>query len=122
MKPLATSSFKQLLLLQREALLRQLDQQRGGDSRVGAATAHLGQTEDSHAQALSERELELLLDDRESVELNDIDAALRRIEEGRYGECIDCGEGIANARWLAAPQAPRCISCQQQREQVRAIS
>ncbi len=122
MKPLETSSFKQMLLQQREALLGQLDEQRRGDSRVEAATTHLGQTEDSHAQALSERELELILDDRESVELNDIDAALRRIEEGHYGECIACGEGIAQARLRVAPQALRCVSCQTQRELGKAIS
>ncbi len=122
MKPLETSSFKQVLLQQREAILGQLDEQRRGDSRVEAATTHLGQTEDSHAQALSERELELILDDRESVELNDIDAALRRIEEGHYGECIACGEGIAQARLRVAPQALRCVSCQTQRELGKAIS
>jgi DnaK suppressor protein len=118
MKPLETSSFKSMLLRQREALLRQLDQQRGGDSRVGAATAHRGQTEDSYAQALSERELEMILDDRETAELDAIDAALQRIEEDNYGVCAECGVVISAARLLAAPHALRCIACQKQYERV----
>lgn len=118
MKSITTSSFKQLLLRQRENLLRQLEQQRGGDSRVEAASAHLGQSEDSHAQALSERELEMILDDRETAELDAIDAALQRIEEEKYGVCADCGDMISAARLLAAPHALRCISCQKQYERV----
>lgn len=119
MKPLASAPFKQQLLQQRQDLLRQIDQQRGGGSRVEAATAHLGQGEDSHAQALSERELEMILDDRESAELDAIDAALQRIEDGSYGECAECGTEIAAARLQAAPQALRCVACQERHEQAR---
>ena len=119
MRALESAPFKERLLQQREALLQQLKQQRGGDSRVEAATAHLGQAEDSHAQALSERELEMILDDRETAELDAIDAALQRIEDGSYGECSECGNEIAAARLLAAPHARRCIACQKQFEQAR---
>lgn len=119
MKPLASAPFKQQLLQQRQDLLRQIDQQRSGGSRVEAATAHLGQGEDSLAQALSERELEMILDDRESAELDAIDAALQRIEDGSYGECAECGTEIAVARLQAAPQALRCVACQERHEQAR---
>lgn len=119
MKSLASAPFKQQLLQQRRDLLRQIDQQRGGGSRVEAATTHLGQGEDSLAQALSERELEMILDDRESAELDAIDAALQRIEDGSYGECVECGTEIAAARLQAAPQALRCVACQERHEQAR---
>jgi DnaK suppressor protein len=50
--------------------------------------------------------------DRHVHEINDIDAALMRIAEGRYGICIECDLPIAFKRLLAYPAAKRCIVCQ----------
>ena len=41
---------------------------------------------------------------------------LRRIGEGTYGECFDCGEGIPAARLRALPFAVRCKDCEEARE------
>jgi DnaK suppressor protein len=43
--------------------------------------------------------------------LKEIDAALQRIDEGRYGLCTKCGNGIALGRLQVRPQAALCISC-----------
>ena len=43
-------------------------------------------------------------------------AALRRIEEGEYGECGNCGEDIDPRRLEAQPEAPLCLACQSLRE------
>ena len=40
-----------------------------------------------------------------------IEAALRRIEEGDYGYCQECGENIAPARLDIDPSAQLCIQC-----------
>jgi DnaK suppressor protein len=48
--------------------------------------------------------------------LNQITAALRRIEEGNYGDCFECGEEIAEARLRALPFAVRCRDCEQSHE------
>jgi len=45
-----------------------------------------------------------------------VDAALRRIEDGEYGECAACGEPIDVRRLEAQPEAPLCVGCQGQRE------
>ena len=45
-----------------------------------------------------------------------VDAALRRIEEGEYGDCASCGEPIDPRRLEAQPEAPLCVACQTQRE------
>ena len=37
--------------------------------------------------------------------------ALRRIQEGEFGDCIDCGEAIDAARLWANPTLLRCMSC-----------
>jgi DnaK suppressor protein len=49
-------------------------------------------------------------------EIRDIEAAQKRIADGSYGVCIDCGEAIGYERLLAYPTAKRCIRCQEQRE------
>lgn len=45
-------------------------------------------------------------------ELAQVAAALRRIEDGSYGRCQDCGEAIDERRLLALPATPFCTSCQ----------
>ena len=48
--------------------------------------------------------------------LDQINAALRRIDEGRYGRCLECGCEIAEVRLQALPFAIRCRSCEDARE------
>ena len=49
-------------------------------------------------------------------EMMQIDAALRRMDEGEYGECIDCGNAIPYERLAAYPAATRCVACQENAE------
>ncbi len=39
-------------------------------------------------------------------------AALSRIEEDSYGQCVDCGHEIPEGRLDARPDAARCVGCQ----------
>ena len=45
-------------------------------------------------------------------ELGQVLAARRRILDGSYGECIDCGEPIDPRRLAALPATPYCTACQ----------
>ena len=45
-----------------------------------------------------------------------VQAALRRITQDEYGECIRCGEPIDPRRLDAQPEAPLCVACQELRE------
>jgi RNA polymerase-binding transcription factor DksA len=45
--------------------------------------------------------------------LRNIDAALDRIKEGVFGNCLKCGRRIAEARLDAVPEAMYCIDCEQ---------
>lgn len=47
-----------------------------------------------------------------------IDEALRKLEEGTYGKCEDCGEEISEKRLKVLPFAIYCIDCQEKREQL----
>ena len=44
--------------------------------------------------------------------LSEIDDAIRRLADGTYGECEDCGAAIARGRLKTIPYARRCITCQ----------
>lgn len=112
-----TTPFKEQLLARRASLLEQLASLRGGTvGRAEASAEHFGRPEDSTAQVSSARDLEFALDARETAELDQVDAALKRIEAGTYGQCIDCGVEIAPARLQATPEASRCIACQEKAE------
>jgi RNA polymerase-binding protein DksA len=43
--------------------------------------------------------------------LDEINAAMVRLDDGSYGVCASCGRNIPLARLRARPQATRCISC-----------
>ncbi|MGH0030744.1 MAG: TraR/DksA family transcriptional regulator [Myxococcota bacterium] len=51
------------------------------------------------------------LDEGGREELARIDAALARIEQGRYGTCDQCGDEIAIGRLEALPFATDCVDC-----------
>ena len=53
---------------------------------------------------------------RDTRELDAVEAALRRIADDAYGECIDCGMKIPLARLEANPAAVRCVPCQERAE------
>jgi RNA polymerase-binding protein DksA len=63
-----------------------------------------------------DRELDYTLEENSEHVLSEIEAALRRIEEGTYGRCTNCGRQIPEERLEARPYATLCIDCQRQRE------
>jgi DnaK suppressor protein len=73
-------------------------------SRVGRLT---------RMDALQSQAMSVETDRRRKVELQHIDAALGRIEDGDYGYCLGCGEPIALKRLALNPTTPVCIECAQ---------
>jgi len=63
-----------------------------------------------------DRELDYTLEENSGHVLGEIDAALKRIEEGSYGLCSSCGKAIPEERLEALPWATLCIDCQRERE------
>lgn len=64
-------------------------------------------------------EIEFALIQMKAETLNRIAEALRRLEEGTYGYCFECGEEIAERRLRALPFALRCKDCEEAREVVQ---
>ena len=63
-----------------------------------------------------QEDIEFALIQMKSETLNKIDAALRRLDDGTYGDCFECGEQISEARLRALPFAVRCKDCEEARE------
>ena len=49
-------------------------------------------------------------------QLEQVEAALRRLDEGAYGKCANCGDSIAPSRLKVLPAALLCIKCQGRQE------
>ena len=69
-----------------------------------------------HASSDRDRELALMLADREREKLTFVDDALKRIEQGTYGICESCEEDIDKERLMAMPFTKLCLSCQEDLE------
>ena len=53
---------------------------------------------------------------RDLEELRMLERALKRVSEGTYGQCVDCGGEIPFERLRVQHAAERCLACQEHRE------
>ena len=58
----------------------------------------------------TERSIELRTRDRQRKLISKIDAALKRLEDGAFGDCVTCGHPISPERLALDPATPFCIS------------
>jgi RNA polymerase-binding protein DksA len=115
-----TDRFRTALLEERErvaAAIENLHAETPGSltDDSGEETAydnHLGDT----ATVTYDRELGYTLEENSEHVLAEIDAALKRIEDGTYGVCSNCATEIPEERLDARPWATLCIDCQRERE------
>ena len=63
-----------------------------------------------------DREFSLGLASNDRKFLYELEDALKRIDDGTYGVCQDCGCFIAKTRLKAVPQARLCVKCQEKKE------
>ncbi len=62
---------------------------------------------------LGDRELDIGLEQSERQHLEEVEAALQRLDAGTYGICVECGQPIGPERLEALPWTTHCIRCQQ---------
>lgn len=86
--------------------------------RASSANADLRHESDplsaDFAEQVTQRESDEVLDaisESAREELRQIQAALRRLDEGCYGTCALCGEPIEEGRLAAVPYTDRCRNC-----------
>ena len=101
--------IKAILLKMKEETLQEINR----SLRTGSDIPSGEPSGDIYDQASSERdrELELLLGDREREKLHSIDEALLKIKEGEYGICEECEEDIPLGRLKVVPFARYCVKC-----------
>jgi len=81
---------------------------RGGSAEAGDAGANLTEADRNLAsvQAAMAHRAEVL-------------AALGRVDQGSYGQCVDCGNPVPEPRLEARPATSRCVPCQSKRDRRR---
>lgn len=111
--------IKALLTKIKEDTLREISKSVRKGTEAVAAIEPGG---DIYDQASSERdrELGLLLGDREREKVHSIDEALLRISEGDYGICEECDEDIPLGRLKAMPFTRHCVKCKSDLEKLQA--
>ena len=117
-----TDALRQMLLERRQGVIKEIDdllaQRREDQARLREES--VPDAGDSSLQdAVGDGQISILeVRDRMRQQL---DEALVRLDEGRYGICVDCGDPISEQRLKAVPFAQRCIACQKQAESIEEI-
>ena len=106
--------FADLLRGMREQILRK--PQTGLTGSDDTEASHLPDVAD-RASMESDRNLSLLLRERDRLVLKEIQQALARMDDGEYGVCEECGEDIDPARLRAQPTATLCQHCKSRLEE-----
>ena len=113
--------FRQLLITERAKLASEiksiaedaLKSPREASGDLSAYTIHMADM----AADTYERELSMNIVSSEQELLYQIDDALKRIDDGSYGVCIQCNKPITMSRLKAVPYASMCVACQRTKEQ-----
>ena len=120
MSAIDTNHFQELLLEERKRVVAAPKNLH--DDHAGTLTDESGEESayDNHladtATDTYDRELDYTLEENSEHVLADIEAALKRIDDGTYGICTNRGEQIPVERLEARPWATLCIDCQRDRE------
>lgn len=86
------------------------------EGRIDGGVDRNGLDEAESAEVGVQDEIGFALIQLKAETLAKIDDALRRIEEGNYGNCSSCGAEISAIRLRALPFALRCKDCEEARE------
>jgi DnaK suppressor protein len=114
MSSIDTNRFRDALVAERKRIVAALENLR--NENPGSVEEETGEeASDQHladtATAMHDRELDYGLTENEEELLTATDAALRRIEDGTYGICTNCGRPIGEERLQALPWTNLCIDC-----------
>ena len=110
-----TEHFRRIVHVMRKEALKDIDNLQ--DSvRHDRATSAPGSDEatwfEHSIDGSRQAEIRVLIS-RQLKFLKHLDAALKRVDQGKYGLCVGCGQRIARARLEAVPHTRLCISCKE---------
>ncbi|OFW55004.1 MAG: hypothetical protein A2V75_09355 [Actinobacteria bacterium RBG_16_70_17] len=102
---------EQRLLQERSKLTHQLVELGADETGELRADVEFGDGFADAAAATAERTEVLGLVDSLKRNLDNVDRALARINEGQYGVCLDCGRDIGADRLASRPESVYCVEC-----------
>ena len=106
--------FRKQLLELRAALIKARETGDAAEQPVELDQTRVGRL--SRMDALQAQAMSVETGRRRRQKLLQIESALRRLDEGEFGWCLDCGEEIAPARLEADPTSTLCIRCAEAKE------
>lgn len=106
---LTPEDARTLLLARLEALHQEDELAADSAAPVALEQDSIGRL--SRMDALQVQAMALAGQRRRAAEKAQIEGALRRLDQGEYGYCINCGEVIAGARLRHNPAVAKCIDC-----------
>ncbi|HEX3683049.1 MAG TPA: TraR/DksA family transcriptional regulator [Bryobacteraceae bacterium] len=108
-----TDAFKERLLARQQELLDSISR-----SDTDARESRSAEVEDSIDQVTSDelKATAFAVSTVEARTLEQVRAALQRLQDGSYGKCIDCGRSIELARLEAIPWTPYCRADQEKHD------
>ena len=92
-----------------DRLLSEIEAGKEGAAPPEALDGTIGRL--SRQDSLMQQELAKDAQRRRMLRLHLLQQALRRMDDGSFGQCIECGGEIADARLLGTPEAPLCAKC-----------
>lgn len=101
----------ELLDLRSRVLGAAQDLVEGDDDQSELSSAAGDQHIADHASDMFDREVDESLEENASQLVQEIDAALGRMDAGTYGTCARCGRPIPEERLDAVPYATLCVEC-----------
>lgn len=107
-------NYREMLLKYQRMLEDLTDTRREASDTVELDQARTGRV--SRVDALQGQEMAKAGQARAQLELKKIATALERVADGSFGECLECGEEIAEGRLSADPTATLCIKCAEVKE------
>jgi DnaK suppressor protein len=111
--------FKEIILQKKKEILEELENLK--ESMMDVTTGEYVSENSTYSLHMEqgtdamEREKTFLFASREGKFLNYLEDALKRIEKGDYGHCVDCGKLIEKERLEAVPHAQLCVQCKMKR-------
>lgn len=111
MTELDLPTIRQQLEKERSNLVDQLTEMGATESGDLRPDLDMGESFADAGAVTAERTERLGVVDSLKHQLDDVDAALEKIEEGTYGICANCGNEIGAARLEARPASIHCIDC-----------
>jgi DnaK suppressor protein len=111
--------IRELLLKMRETLIKEIKQKAESESDDTTKT-EVGDIYDL-ASNERDRELNLLISDRDRDKLLQIEDAIKRIDEGTYGICEECEAPIPKERLMIMPFARYDVNCQAEMEKSQIV-